>query len=135
MTTADLIDAALRDGEALVKWAEPNEVAREDESVDELVQAALRGPVPDELRGDGPDDPLAYLPLLRFANTARAPLPLLDATVDAPRRSGRCDRCRTCGTKTSRLVIPAGMSAVAIYACAHCRGVLQDVFACELVWD
>jgi hypothetical protein len=124
---ADLLDAAIRDGGELVRWAEPNTIALEDERIDALVQRALRSSVPPECA--------VGVPLLRFANSAVPDVPLLDAIVDDRRHNSPvCDRCNTRVHKTDRLLVPAGASVVAIHCCSLCRGILQDVFACCLVW-
>lgn len=127
-TLADTLEAAIRDGGELVRWAEPNALALEDGRVEALVLQALSGPVP--------DDYAVGVPLLRFPSDA-PDVPLLDAIVDDKHHdAGTCDRCGARALhQTKRLLVPAGASVVAIHCCVHCRGVLQDVFACGLVWS
>lgn len=128
-TLADRLSAAIRDGGELVKWAAPNEIAVEDERIDALVQQALRG-------GPVPDDYAIGVPLLCFANRDVPDVPLVDAIVDDKRHNARtCDRCDSHAVRTARLLVPAGASVVAVHCCSHCRGVLQDVFACGLLWS
>lgn len=126
-TQADMLEAAVRDGGELVRWAEANTIALEDERIDALVQRALCSPVPPECA--------IGVPLLRFANRSAPDVPLLDAIVDDRRHNSPiCDRCGTRVHKTDRLLVPAGASVVAIHCCSLCRGILQDVFSCGLVW-
>lgn len=126
-TLADTLDAAIRDGGELVRWAEPNILALEDERVEAAVLRALTGPVP--------EDYAVGVPLLRFPDRHVPDVPLVDAIIDDMRQNAHaCDLCNGQAVRTARLLVPAGASVVAINCCSHCRGILQDVFACGLVW-
>lgn len=126
-TLADTLEAAIRDGGELMKWAEQNTIALEDDRIEAAVLRALGGPVPDEYA--------VGVPLLRFPSTDVPDVPLLDAIINDKRHNcASCDRCGRRAVRTSRLLIPSGASVVAVHCCPHCRGVLQDVFDCGLVW-
>lgn len=111
----DVIEAAIRDGEELVPWAEPNAFAVEDERVAEAVLRALGGPVPPELA--------IGVPLLRFADTDVPALPLIQAVIsDVRHKPTICDLCaNTERSIFDRLLVPAGASVVAVHICWRCK--------------
>jgi hypothetical protein len=116
---------AMRDGGDLVRWAEPNTIALEDEWVEHAVLTALGGPTPPDSAG---------VPLLRSCDPDRTARPLLDVLVDGKREYRKhCDRCSTNAQPNHRLWVPSGASAVELVCCNHCRRVLSFEFS-GLVW-
>jgi len=116
---------AVRDGHDLVRWAEPNTIALEDEWVEQAVLAALGTPTPADSMG---------VPMLRPCDPDRSATPLLDVLVDGRREHrSHCDRCQSNAKPVHRLWVPAGASVAELVCCFFCRDVLNDVFS-GLVW-
>lgn len=112
----ETLGAAIRDGEELVAWAEPNAAALNDERVDAAVLRALGGPVPADLA--------IGVPLLRYANTDLPAVPLIQAVIgDIKHSTDLCDRCETPRRPVvDFLLVPAGASVVSVSVCRTCRG-------------
>jgi hypothetical protein len=116
---------AIRDGQDLVRWAEPNTIALEDEWVEYAVLAALGTPTPPDSTG---------VPMLRSCDPERTAVPLLDVVVSDRREYRKfCDRCPSNGQPNHRLWIPSGASVAELVCCWHCRRVLDYEFS-GLVW-
>jgi hypothetical protein len=128
---SDSITAAVRDGEDLVGWAEPNVAVLADERTEAALLAALSGPVADELA--------MGVPLLRFGiEQGVEAVPLIYGMVSnfaGTHRSLKCDRCRGNGVVLRpQLVVPMGGSAVVLSVCAGCRHHLDASFP-GLIWN
>lgn len=122
---------AVRDGGQLVRWAEPNTIALNDERVEEAVLRCFSArPV------DGDDH---GVPMLRPCDPDRAAVPLLDAVRDyRPEFRPTCDRCGSTATQIKnepdhRLWIPSGATVAELVVCWFCHDVLNDEYA-DLVW-
>jgi hypothetical protein len=130
---AEILVSAVRDGDELVAWAEPNEAALDDPRVEALVLDALGGPVSDDLA--------IGVPLLRFANTDIDARPLVQAVTYGFRHSTlHCDMCGFSRTKPIQdfLLVPAGASVVSISVCWLCRGTFDHdprYRSTNLVWS
>jgi hypothetical protein len=129
---SEVIEAAMRDGEQLVAWAEPNSAACEDPREGQAVLRALGGDVPPELA--------IGVPLLRFADTDVPAVPLVQAVINDTRHSPTvCDLCGKTAKQRSildRLLVPAGASVVAVHACWACKATFNcAVRYSSLVWD
>lgn len=122
---------AMDDAEALVPWIETNADALNWEPMDEAVQRALGGPVP--------EDHVEGVPLLRFANTDQLAIPLLDAVMDPPiPRAGRrwhvCDISGTKMREPNTLWVPCGRSVVQVTMRNFQADLLKDWVGTDLVW-
>lgn len=121
-----MIMDAVRDGHDLVRWAEPNTIALNDEGVEGAVLCALSAP-----SGTGVD---MGVPMLRPCDPDRPAMPLLDAIVgDLHEFRSCCDRCKSNARPIHRLWIPAGASVAELVCCWFCHDVLNDAFS-GLVW-
>ena len=123
------LTSAMRDGADLVAWAEPNTVALNDERVEAAVLRGLSTPVPPEFA--------LGVPLLLHASTDVPPIPLIEAVMEDTRHDATtCDLCGAEGRSNSRLLVPSGASAVAVYCCFVCRATLDRTLArASVVWD
>lgn len=123
--------SAIEDAATLVPWAEPNEVALNDEKTSEAVLRALSGPLPAECA--------MGVPLLRFATEDVPAMPLLEALLEdpLPRHDSRsCDRCGESELSVNdRLWIPSGASVVVVAMCWSCRARVFGVSNNSLVWS
>jgi hypothetical protein len=123
-----MIMTAIEDAEALVPWIEQNADALNWEPLDEVVQGAFAGPVP--------EDYIEGVPLLRFANTDVMAVPLLDAVLDPPIPRGKsiCDITGTAMREPNTLWVPCGRSVVQVTMRNFERDLLSDCVGIELVW-
>lgn len=121
-----MIIDAIRDAEALVRWARPNSIALEDERVEQAVLASFT-------TREEPGCPVG-VPMLRPCDPERLAVPLLDVLINGTREyRGHCDRCHSPARKNHRLWIIAGATVAELACCWFCRGVLNDITA-DLVW-
>ena len=127
---SDSITTAIRDGEDLVGWAEPNTAVFNDERTETALLDALSAPVPPELA--------MSIPLLRFANRDIEAVPLMHGVFTnfaEAHRSQVCDRCQCNGVfNMPQLLVPMGASAVVLNVCAYCRHTLDARYP-GLVWN
>ena len=127
---SDSITTAIRDGEDLVGWAEPNTAVFNDERTETALLDALSGPV---------DPKMAVgVPLLRFANQDIEAIPLVVGIMTnfaGTNRSSHCDRCKSNGVvNLAQLLVPMGAPAVVLNVCAYCRRILDGQFS-GLIWN
>ena len=121
-----MIMNAIRDAEELVRWAEPNTIALNDEGVEGAVLCALSTPSASGVE--------MGVPMLRPCDPDRPAVPLLDVLVgDLQEFRSCCDRCKSKSRPEYRLWIPAGATVAELVCCWHCRNVLDDAFS-GLVW-
>lgn len=117
---------AMRDAEELVRWAEPNTIALNDERVEVAVLRALSN------RSKSGAE--FGVPMLRPCDPDRPATPLLDVLVSDLREfRSCCDRCKSKARPDYRLWIPAGAAVAELACCWFCRDVLNDTFT-GLTW-
>lgn len=129
MTMAATLTSAMRDGAALVAWAEPNTAALLDSRMEAAVLRGLAGSVPPELA--------FAVPLLRYANTDLPAMPIIEALMDDVRHDHHvCDRCgNTELSVTDRLWVPCGAAVVEVAVCWRCKAEFDRTLQrSSLVW-
>lgn len=120
-----LVDA-MRDGAALVRWAEPNTIVLNDQKAERAVLRSFS-------TSSEPGTEMG-VPMLRPCDPDRPAIPLWDALMDNHREyRASCDRCGSNVVPEHRLWVPSGATVAELACCWFCRRVLDAAYS-GLVW-